>query len=181
MHELGYDISAIQAMIPTLTRFVDSARLAGLRIYFTQAVYDSENHRYLSDVWLERAKRQGRGVHLKKALCREGSWGAQLLDILKPNPNDTVLVKHRYSAFKDTELDLLLRSRKTNSIILTGVNTNVCVESTARDAFMMDYYVVVPRDCVASHSKDLHEGSLKNIDHFFGEVADSQAIMKCWK
>jgi nicotinamidase-related amidase len=101
---------------------------------------------------------------------------------LKPLEDEPVVVKHRYSAFVDTRLDLLLRSNDIRTVILPGVATHCCVESTARDAAMRDYYVVVPEDGVAVRGKQqqLHETSLEVLGTYFGLVASSRDIEAVW-
>ena len=74
----------------------------------------------------------------------------------------------------------MLRSRGIQTVILTGVATNACVESTARDVYMHDYYLVFVSDGTATTSQAAHDATLANIDQFFGEVADSDAIMRAW-
>ena len=91
-----------------------------------------------------------------------------------------IVTKHRYGAFEGTDLDLVLRSRGIRTVIMTGVATNVCVETTARQAFLKDYYVVFTSDCSAPFSQAAHDATLYNIDQFFGEVVTSEQIMACW-
>src|SRR6476660_2056589 len=88
--------------------------------------------------------------------------------------------KHRYGAFENTDLDLVLRSNRIKSVIITGVATNVCCETTARQAFMKDYYVLFTSDCCATYSQAQHDATLFNIDQFFGQVVTSDEIMACW-
>ena len=99
---------------------------------------------------------------------------------VRPLPGEVIVNKHRYGAFEGTDLDLVLRSRGVRSVIMTGVATNVCVETTARQAFLRDYYVVFTSDCSATFSQAQHDAALYNIDQFFGEVATSEQIMACW-
>jgi ureidoacrylate peracid hydrolase len=73
-----------------------------------------------------------------------------------------------------------LKVKGVQIVFLTGVTANVCVESTARDAFMCDYHVVVIEDCVAAYDQKLHETSLENIRRHFGLVVDSSAIVEAW-
>ena len=73
--------------------------------------------------------------------CQEGTWGAELYGV-RPEPGDQMITKNRYSAFINTNLDLNLRAQGIKTIITTGTSTDACVESTARDGFMLDYYVV---------------------------------------
>ncbi len=98
-----------------------------------------------------------------------------------PLPGEFVVRKHRYSAFVSTDLNLTLKSRDIRTLIMTGVSTNVCVESTARDGFMRDYYVVLLKDCTAASSEEDYNGTLRNIARFFGEVTDSSDVLRCWE
>ena len=91
-----------------------------------------------------------------------------------------VLPKNRYSAFVGTPLDTMLRANGITTLILTGVATNVCVESTARQAYTLDYYVVVPRDLTGGVNETAKEMSLQNIDRYFGEVVDSADVLSAW-
>ena len=97
-----------------------------------------------------------------------------------PLEGEIVIPKYKYSGFHSTYLDQALRANDIKTLILTGVATNVCVESTARDGFMRDYYVVVPADLTEGSSADAKAGSLQNINTFFGEVVDSRDLLNCW-
>jgi ureidoacrylate peracid hydrolase len=97
-----------------------------------------------------------------------------------PREGEIVIPKYKYSGFHSTYLDQVLRANDIKTLILTGVATNVCVESTARDGFMRDYYVVVPGDLTEGSSADAKTGSLHNINTFFGEVVDSRDLLSCW-
>jgi ureidoacrylate peracid hydrolase len=98
-----------------------------------------------------------------------------------PRPGDIVIPKYKYSGFFSTYLDQLLRSKGINTLIITGLATNVCVESTARDGFMREYYIVIPSDLTEGTSPEAKKWSLLNLDMFFGEVVSSNEILKCWK
>ncbi|MBZ5539348.1 MAG: cysteine hydrolase [Acidobacteriia bacterium] len=87
------------------------------------------------------------------------------------------LVKHKFDAFFETGLDAILRYHHTDTVIITGTATNVCCESTARAAFMRDYYVAFPSDANASFDPAMHEATLKNIDLFFGRVMTTEELL----
>ena len=91
---------------------------------------------------------------------------------------DIIVVKHRFNAFIDTDLNLILRSMGIRTLIFTGIATHVCVESTVRHAFFYDYYNVVVRDCVATWDEELHRTALKNMDFLFGQVADAKEVFE---
>jgi nicotinamidase-related amidase len=93
----------------------------------------------------------------------EGTPGAEVVEEIFPQGEDFVVKKRRYSAFLGTELDLLLRELKVNTLHLTGILTNICILYTACDAVMRDYEVVVWSDCVASVSPQDHNFALNQM------------------
>jgi len=177
----GFDCSMSQQMAPRLVKFIDETRKAKVPIIYIQNVYNSEPNWYLSEVWLEHAGRRRKGSYTERPVCVRGSWGWDFYDGIKPLPNEIVVTKHRFSAFIGTDLDLILRSRGIKTLIMTGIATNVCVETTARMGFLLDYYIVFVSDCVAAYKKHLHDATLENIENHFGQVATSQEVVKCWK
>ena len=91
---------------------------------------------------------------------------------LPPQPGDIVVAKPRYSAFFNTNLDSLLRARGIRSLVFTGIATNVCVESTLRDGFFLEYFSVVLHDATHHAGPDfIQQASLYNIEKFFGWVS----------
>ena len=111
--------------------------------------------------------------------CRKGTWRCDFY-LIEPAPGEEIVIKHRYSAFQGNNLNLLLRSNGIKAVILTGASSNVCVESTARDAYMHDYYQVFVGDCTAAVTREEHEHTLRTIDMLFGQVATSEEITKAW-
>ncbi|MBI4969051.1 MAG: cysteine hydrolase [Rhodospirillales bacterium] len=96
---------------------------------------------------------------------------------VRPGPDDPVVEKFRYSAFMDTTLDALLRARGTETLVIAGVTTEVCVESTVRDAFFHDYGVITLSDCTGASTPERHRVSLGVIDQFFGPVATADEVL----
>ena len=182
MDREGMDLSMTQSMVPRLVKFIDKARKAGLAaIIYIQNIYNSESNWYLSDVWLEQALRRRASSYVDYSVCAKNSWNGDFYGGIKPLPNEAVVNKHRFSAFQDTDLDLILRSKAIRTLIMTGIATNVCVETTSRVGFMKDYYIVFLKDCTATYSEELHNATLKNMDAFFGQVVDSNEVLQCWK
>ncbi len=111
---------------------------------------------------------------------REGTWGAGIIDELCPMPGEEIVIKHRYDAFYNTNLELILRhirgARTVDTVIVTGTVTNVCCESTARSAFMRDYKVVFVSDANGANDPEAHRATLDNIGRFFGRVMDTQTL-----
>jgi ureidoacrylate peracid hydrolase len=109
--------------------------------------------------------------------CLRDTWGAQLVDALHRSPDDIVVPKRRYSAFFGTDLDLHLRERQRDTVIITGVVTNICVRSTVHDAFFLGYEVVVPVECVAATNPQAQATSLYDIDTHYGTVAPLAQVL----
>jgi ureidoacrylate peracid hydrolase len=174
------NIELFQEMIPRLVKFIDEARKVKVPIIYIQNSYNSDQNWYLSDAFLEQAARKRKGSYTKRPVAVKGTWGWEFYDGIKPLPNEEVVAKHRFSAFVDTDLDLILRSKNIKALVITGIATNVCVETTARMGFMKDYYIVVVADCCASYSNHLHETALENIETIFGQVVIAKDVVKCW-
>jgi ureidoacrylate peracid hydrolase len=168
----GEDVGAAMAMIPNLTGLIDQARRVGLTI-----IYIRTTHSDWTDTasWVYRTSQKS-GL----STCREGSWGAEFYDGIAPLPTERVVIKHRYSAFINTDLNTVLKARGIQSVLVCGVATNVCVETTARDGYMYDYYVTMIDDCSAAYDAKLHMSTLENIRRHFGLVASSNQIIETW-
>jgi ureidoacrylate peracid hydrolase len=168
----GDDVGAAMAMIPNLTGLIDQARKVGFTV-----VYIRTTHSDWTDTasWIYRTSQKS-GLNT----CREGTWGAEFYDGIAPLPSERVVIKHRYSAFINTDLNTVLKARGIQSILVCGVATNVCVETTARDGYMYDYYVTMIDDCSAAYDAKLHMSTLENIRRHFGLVASSHQIIESW-
>ncbi|NMO95176.1 cysteine hydrolase family protein [Paenibacillus lemnae] len=166
----GADISGVKEMMPNLHRLLKQAREEDVPVIFIQTFHERATD---SEAWTTRSAGRSAGV------CRTGSWGAQFYEV-SPEKEDIIVNKHRYSAFVNTRLDSVLHTLKTETLIITGVSTNVCVESTARDGFMRDYNIVLVHDACASYSKKAHDMTLENIEGYFGKVTSADGIIQSW-
>jgi len=167
----GLPTGAAMAMLPTLARLLDAARAHGTRVIFIQTVHTDETD---SPAWIRRSG----GISTE--VCRLGTWGGEFTHVA-PQPNEVVVVKHRYSAFVNTRLESVLRTYKVENVILTGVSTNVCVESTARDAYMRDYNLVFLSDCTAAYAQEDHDATLRTMTRNFGVVTTAEAVIGAWE
>jgi len=179
MHREGRDLTLVKAMIPRLERLLEAARATQVRCVWIRCAYNTGANHNLSEVWLEQARRRRNGAYVSYPVCEPGEWNGDFFQV-KPRPDEVIVTKHRYGAFEGTDLDLVLRSHGIRTVIMTGVATNVCVETTARQAFLKDYYVVFTSDCSATFTQASHDATLANIDQFFGEVVSSEQVMACW-
>lgn len=169
----GSDLTLIHEAVDRLAGFIDVARTVGIPPIFIRAIYDEI---YLSSPMLERHARTGLGIDH----CQSGTWGAEFFRVA-PRDDELVFTKHRYSAFKDTELNALLRAQRVENLVMAGITSNVCVESTARDAYMLDYHVVFLSDGSATYEANAHEATLANIRRAFGIVASISEVTEAWR
>jgi ureidoacrylate peracid hydrolase len=175
----GSDPSLIQAMAPRLLGLLEGARRVGIRIVHVRTEHSP---------WTDSASWLGRHRDRPRTVCYPGSWGADYFPGFEPHQDagrqpgihEFVVTKHRYSGFVGTELDLILRSNNIRSVIMTGEATNVCVESTARDAFMRDYRIVFLSDCTASSVQAAHDATLFTMARHFGTVATGAEVLAIW-
>ena len=108
-----------------------------------------------------------------------GTKGAEVIDDLKPTKGDYVIEKRRYSAFFQTDLDILLRELGVEGIVLTGLHTNVCVRHTAADAFFRGYKIIVPEDCVEAFTEEDHVSGLDYLKKIYGaQITTSDDVIR---
>ncbi|MGQ2999620.1 pyrimidine utilization protein B [Variovorax sp.] len=173
----GFDISGAQGTIAGIVRAIAAARAAGLLVVFLQNGWDagyveaggpgSPNWHKSNALKTMRARPELQGRFLAK-----GGWDYELIDEMKPQPGDIVVPKTRYSGFFNSTLDSTLRSRGIRHLVFTGIATNVCVESTLRDAFHLEYFAVMLED--ATHELGgaaIQQASVYNVETFFGWVS----------
>ncbi len=169
LDKMGFCLDAPKALVPRLKEFLEQARKAVKRVIHLRMTLIP----YLrSTAMQEHYERVG------LAKPRDPSY-SDFYEIL-PVEDEVVIPKYRYSGFASTYLDQFLRTNHIQTLVVTGLATNVCVESTIRDGFMLGYAIVVPTDMTEGTSPEAKEWSLKTIDTFFGEVVNSKDLLKCW-
>lgn len=166
---MGGDPLPLQAILPSHSRFLAEARrLLKVVVLTRQTLYPYVR----SAAVVEHYTRAGMSRTFDPS--REEFFGVE------PAETDIILPKPKYSAFVGTNLDAILRANGIETLIVTGVATNVCVESTVRHGFMLDYHMVVPSDLTAGVDEECKAMSLRNIGTFFGEVVPSHLILAAW-
>ncbi len=109
--------------------------------------------------------------------CFDGTWDAEITEELKPEENDYIVKKSRYSAFYKTQLEDVLKELDVEILVIVGLATNVCVESTIRDAFYRDINVFVPREATASFTEEAEMGAIGNFNFAFARVVKMDDII----
>ncbi len=154
-----------------------AARRANVLTVFVRMIGDDK---YLSPaLYAQYMRNHG---HERPTCVQEGTWGADFFGDLRPNgsPREFVLDKHRYSAFIGTRLDQLLHSNGIRTVVVCGVATSGCVESTIRDGFMLDHYVVIAGDACGDYEVNRHRNTLNKMDLAFGTVVSVADIAQRW-
>ena len=173
----GFDIAPAAVVIGRIARVLETARAAGLPVIYLQNGWDAdyvEAGTPASPNWHKsNALRTMRDrPELAGQLLARGGWDYELIDALAPQPGDIRLHKTRYSAFFNSQLDSVLRSRGIRTLVFVGIASNVCVESTLRDGFHLEYFGVMLEDATHHLGPDfVREASVYNIEKFFGWVS----------
>ena len=168
------DMSGSPALARRISSLVEAGRARGATIVWLQVNYEP---RFLSpQAVLKFEERQQPGL----VCCAGGTWGWEFFEI-HPQADDLVIEKHSFSGFFGTELDRLLRFRGIKTLVMTGVATNTCVESTLRDGFFLGYYIVLVEDCCASALPQLHQATIENVRANFGDVRRAAELTECWR
>ncbi|MCM2129455.1 pyrimidine utilization protein B [Larsenimonas rhizosphaerae] len=178
----GFDVSATGPVIEATARAISAARAAGFQVIFFQNGWDTE---YVeaggpgSPNWHKSnaLKTMRRQPELDGRFLARGTWDYALVDALTPQAGDIVLPKPRYSGFFNTALDSMLRARGIRHLLFTGIATNVCVESTLRDGFFLEYFGTVLEDATYQAGPPAAQAAaLFNIETFFGWVSSVEAL-----
>lgn len=170
----------MEPYIQNSAKLLAAARQAGLLIIYMQATNHSQGIFKSGPDILRKIEY----LHPDRPLiCVEETWGHQIVDRLKPLPHEIIIKKRRHNSFVGTELDILLRSNGIKSLIITGVTTERCVLGTVTGAIAHDYYVVVPKDCVAAPNIEMHHAALLVIRGNLCKegMTESGTIIKIWE
>ena len=187
----GIDISIIQRVVSPTAKVLAAARRTGIKIIYLKMGFhpdlsdlgssDSANRMRHMLMGVGETVRAPNGAE-SRILIRD-TWNTDIVPELKPQADDVVVYKHRYSGFYQTDLDAILKQLELKYLIVTGCTTSVCVESTVRDAMFRDYACVLLADCTAEPiGHDLpgsnHEASLLVIQTLFGWVSGSDEFIQ---
>jgi ureidoacrylate peracid hydrolase len=170
--QLTGNVADAQQMAATLQRFLEDARQLGVRIIHLRAVYDPE---VMNEPMRERLARHGLSPY-----CLSGSSGVDFYPGFEPPPGELVITKHRLDGFYGTDLDDHLRRVGVRTLIMTGVVTHGCVDSTARHGYFNGYYIVFCSDATAGGSDVQRQATLQTVEEQFGVVACATEIVAAW-
>ena len=159
------------AIIPNILQLIQGFRAAHFPVIFTRHTYeDPEKDGGATARWWH--------VDRNSMLLRERTWHSELHDVLIPRSNEEVIVKKRYSAFYNTDLESLLRTTDVRQILISGVCTNICCEATAHDAFFRDFDVLFLVDATGAIDETAHLATLRNIALAYGNLVITRQIIE---
>lgn len=167
----GRDIQPAQEVAPRIQEFIEEVRRYRVPIIYTRMIESKgitpENLQALID--------HGKLIN-KEPVCAPNSWGSELYQ-LQPVAGEHVLEKRTYDAFSNPELNRIFKERQIKTVVVTGVYTDICIDTTVRRAFTEGYQIIVPRDLVATMNRAGEEHFLNVFDRFFGDVTASKTIL----
>jgi len=154
------------AILPTVKQLIQAFREADRPVIYTCHVHHPDRIDVgIMGWWWE-------------GMCVEGSVESKVHDDIAPLPKEKVILKHRYSAFYNTDLETVLRCLKVEDLVISGVMTNLCCESTTRDAYYRDYRVFFLADGTGSVNEEMHLASLLNLAFGFAFVTTADEIIQ---
>jgi ureidoacrylate peracid hydrolase len=170
---VGRSTAACRAILPAVTVLIEAARRAKVPVIWVVADYTHDKIPVPA-----RARLAQRGW--TEVCCAPGEWGHDFAGP-RPAPGETMITKHSFSAFHQTPLESELRRWGIETLVVTGVQTNACVDYAIREGFVRGFYIAAVEDCVASHMPDLHAATLDATRFLFGDVVPSAQLIERWR
>ena len=180
----GFDVSKTKPVVANIKKAVEAAHAAGVQVIYFKNGWDDQ---YVEAGGLgspnfhksNALKTMRKNPDLQGKLLAKGGWDFDLIDELEPKAQDIVIEKPRYSGFFNTAFDSILRARGIRNLVFVGIATNVCVESTLRDGFFLEYFGVALKDaCYQAGPQEAQDAALYNIKTFFGWVSDTVSFVE---
>jgi ureidoacrylate peracid hydrolase len=158
-------IPGTQEILPNIQKLITAFRKAERPVIYTTHVHkpDGSDAGIMGWWWDD--------------MILEGEDQAEIYSSIAPNPDEKIIIKHRYSAFYNTDLETILRRAKVEDLVITGVMTNLCCESTARDAYYRDYRAFFPADATTATREEMHVATLMNLAYGFAYIGTTQEML----
>lgn len=170
----GANVKAIQEMLDPLSRVIEACQRKGIQDFW------SIQEHYENDATRPRHRLRPHTLRRFRVPSVKGTWDAQVVDELQPQMKDQseVFTKNRFGCFYNTQLTQLLAIYGIDTLIITGVDINVCVETTIREAYMRDLDVIALKDCVGGVHADWHETTFQVWERYLGAVISSDHLLQ---
>ena len=170
--EARIDLPFLEGTIPYVRRLSGAFRAAGRPVVYIAHVLKSDYSDAAFPYWRL-------GIEPKswnRTHCVEGTWGAEIIDELKPHEGEHFIVKKGFGGFANTALDTILRNMGVTTCVVVGVTTCVCVSNTVRGGLDHNYRMILVSDAVADVSRDTHEAELKTMSRIFADVKTTDDV-----
>jgi len=180
----GVDISGAGNVVRRIAELLEAARAAGVQVVYLQTGYKPDlsngggaaSPNPLKETALRLMRER---PELKGKLLVEGTWDFQIVEAVVPRASDIVVLKTRYSGFAGTQLDSVLRAREIRYLVFVGIATNVCVESTLRDAYFHEYWPLLVTDgALQAGPPEAHSATVFNVESFFGWTIGTRPLIE---
>lgn len=180
----GVDVTKIWRVMKPIKQVLEAARNSAVKVIYIRHAYrpdltdagDMESPNYWKNPGLVMLRKN---PSYREKIIIDGLWGSNIIDELKPLETDIVVTKPRYSGFANTDLDALLRKLNIKFLFFTGIATNICVESTIRDAFHKEYWPILIADCCMHLGPEyLQRATFWNIKRVFGWITNSKEFIQ---
>ena len=178
------DEAKVKRVIETDKKVIEVSRRKGIKVIYLRMTYrpdlsnagGPQSPNYWKELGLVATRTQ---PEEKGRFLIIGTWDWEIVDELRPQSEDIVVDKNRYSGFANTELDVILRTKNIKYLVFLGITTNVCVESTLRDAYFHEYFPVLVSDGCGNMGPDFtQEATIWNVSKVFGWVTTSGNLIK---
>lgn len=177
MAKFGCDLSAIAPAIQALAGVIAAARTAKVPVIFLGLSTSPQTDSPSMALWMER-----RGLTSADglAICRAGTPGAEFYELL-PAPEDPVVFKSHYSGFHRTGLMAVIEKLGVDTLVVGGITTECCVDTTVRDAFVRELHLFVLADATAAYDPEQHRSSLAALGLSFAIITDAAQVTAAWR
>jgi nicotinamidase-related amidase len=170
----GLDMSEAETAVDRIEELIAAARKAGATVAFMRVMTTPETDTDAMTTWMER-----KGTPDGGAICRIGSGGEDYYRVA-PEPGDIEIEKLQYDSFHNTDLDEQLRARGIDTLVLAGVSTDCCVDSTTRGAFHRNYHVFVVSDGCAAFGGTIHTDALNILQLHCALLVETATVVDAW-
>lgn len=160
-------VQGVKEIIQNILEVIAVCRAVKIPVFHVVRVHRSDG----SDVEIIRAE-----LFRKNPFAVLGTHGAAIIDEITPSPRDYIITKTRMSAFIGTELDLMLKTLKVTTVIVTGIQTPNCIRTTVFDAIAYNYNVILVRDAVKAQTPEIHEANVKDMQNIGVRIIDTASL-----
>ena len=177
----GFDVTTIQRVIEPITKICNKAREKKVKRIYIVHVLSPDLHEVGPDssFWYKAVKFYREDPLWQEKFLIRGTWGAGIVEALKPQEDDLIVEKPRFSAFFGTNLDTILKTYDLKYLFFTGCATNMCVEASIRDAANLGYFPILISDASANSGQPfMQESTIFNVKTCLGWVTDTENLLK---